>query len=93
MSPERLTQALHHIRHDRGDLWPVSGGCGCQQWAAAIIERCPPSPREVWTEKVVDATRRLYQHRLAEYPGQRARAEAYWRLDDEIAALMEEEPT
>jgi hypothetical protein len=39
MTPQEqaLTNALHRMRHEHGDLWPPEPGCGCGDWAVALV--------------------------------------------------------
>ena len=34
----RLEVALHQLRHEYPHLWPVTDGCGCREYAEAIVE-------------------------------------------------------
>lgn len=45
---DQLTRAVHFARHEKADLWPVTPGCGCAEYAAFLwdrlaIERGPSS--------------------------------------------------
>jgi hypothetical protein len=34
---EAVATALHLMRHEHGDLWPVEPGCGCGDWAVTLV--------------------------------------------------------
>jgi hypothetical protein len=34
---EAVTDALHRMRHEHGDLWHAEPGCGCGDWAVVIV--------------------------------------------------------
>jgi hypothetical protein len=38
MTPQEqaLTDALHRMRHEHGDLWRAEPGCGCGDWAVQL---------------------------------------------------------
>lgn len=33
---KQLTEAVHLVRHEHGQFWPVSDYCGCRDWAQTI---------------------------------------------------------
>lgn len=36
---QHLADALHLMRHPKGDLWAASEECGCYDWANTLINR------------------------------------------------------
>jgi hypothetical protein len=56
MRRAELILAVHRIRHEHGDLWSPTDGCGCAEWADALL-RALDDVRKEHTERVIASER------------------------------------